>query len=144
MLPSTSPREALAFPPSPPWNLPSFTVESTLSSPFSHSDPPSLVLLRCISHLTVWCFGHMALFLLAKAALAYLPTALFVALRHSSQQALCVQVFPLKPVPFCTLFAGLGSTNKSATSLLSDSRSVLTILPSGLSFLLPQSLCLIR
>ena len=27
-------------------------------------------------------------------------------------------VFPLKPAPFCTLFAGLGSTNKSATSLL--------------------------
>ena len=34
MLPSTSSREALrAFPPCPPWNLPSFTVESTLSSP---------------------------------------------------------------------------------------------------------------
>ena len=41
MLPSTSPREALlACPPSPPWNLPSFTVESTLSSPCSRSDPP--------------------------------------------------------------------------------------------------------
>ena len=26
--------------------------------------------------------------------------------------------FSLKPAPFCTLFAGLGSTNKSATSLL--------------------------
>ena len=41
MLPSTSPREALlAYPPSPPWNLPSFTVKSTLSSPCSRSDPP--------------------------------------------------------------------------------------------------------
>ena len=29
-----------------------------------------------------------------------------------------LQVFPLKPAPFCTLFAGLGSTNKSAISLL--------------------------
>ena len=28
------------------------------------------------------------------------------------------QVFPLKPAPFCTSFAGLGSTNKSAISLL--------------------------
>ena len=38
MLPSTSSREALlAF---PPWNLPSFTVESTLSTPCSRSDPP--------------------------------------------------------------------------------------------------------
>ena len=26
--------------------------------------------------------------------------------------------FPLKPAPFCTLFAGLGSTNKSGISLL--------------------------
>ena len=33
-------------------------------------------------------------------------------------QAQYVQVFPLKPAPFCLLFAGLGSTNKPATSLL--------------------------
>ena len=40
MLPSTCSREALlACPPRPPWNLPSFTVESTLSSPCSRSDP---------------------------------------------------------------------------------------------------------
>ena len=41
MLRSTCSREALlACPPFPPWNLPSFTVESTLSSPCSRSDPP--------------------------------------------------------------------------------------------------------
>ena len=41
MLPSTSPRKALVACPSfPPWNLPSFTVESTLSTPCSLSDPP--------------------------------------------------------------------------------------------------------
>ena len=41
MLPSTCSREALlACPPFPPRNLPSFTVESTLSTPCSHSDPP--------------------------------------------------------------------------------------------------------
>ena len=41
MFPSTSSRKALlACPPSPPWNLPLFTVESTLSSPCSRSDPP--------------------------------------------------------------------------------------------------------
>ena len=47
----------------------------------------------------------------------------------SFQQAQYAQVFLLKPAPFCTLFAGLGSTNKSATCLLlllSDSRSVLS------------------
>ena len=58
-----------------------------------------------------------------------------------SQQAQYAQVSLLKPAPFCKLFAGLGSTNKSATSLLlSDSRSVLTTLSSPASFLLPQSL----
>ena len=41
MLPSTSSREALlACSPCPPWNLPSFTLESTLSTPCSRSDPP--------------------------------------------------------------------------------------------------------
>ena len=43
------------------------------------------------------------------------------------QQTQYGQVFPLKPAPFCKLFAGLGSTNKPATSLLlSDSCSVLS------------------
>ena len=59
----------------------------------------------------IWCFGLTALFLflLARAAPAYLPTALSVALRP---------LFPFRPAPFCTLFAGLGSTNKSAIFLL--------------------------
>ena len=58
------------------------------------------------------------------------------------RQAQYVQVFPVKPAPFCTLFAGLGSTNKSAISLLllSDSRSVLATLSSPPSFLLSQTL----
>ena len=78
----------------------------------------------------------MALFLLllAKTALAYLPTAFSVALRplFPFQHIYYVQVSLLKPAPFCTLFAGLGSINKSATSLLllSDSRFVLTTLSS--------------
>ena len=52
-----------------------------------------------------------------------------------------LKFFPLKPAPFCKLFAGLGNTNKPVTSLLllSDSRSVLTTLSSP-PFLLPQSL----
>ena len=128
MLPSTCPREALlACPPFPPWNLPSFTVESTLSSPCSRSDPPSLAKVRLSPTLTlsphmIWCFGQTALFLflLAKAAPAFLPTALSVALRplFPFQQAQYAQVFLLKPVPFCTLFAGLGSIIKSAISFL--------------------------
>ena len=69
----------------------------------------------------IWCFGLTALFLflLAKAAAAFLPIALSVALRRLFPfgQAQYAQVFPLNPVPFCTLFAGLRSTNKSAISL---------------------------
>ena len=70
----------------------------------------------------IWYCGLTALFLflLARAAPAFLPSALSVALRplFPFRQVQYVPVFPLKPEPFCTLFAGLGSTNKSATSLL--------------------------
>ena len=70
--------------------------------------------------LMIWYSGQTALFLLARAAPASLPTALSVALRplFPFRQAQFVPVFPLKPAPFCTLFAGLGNTNKSAISLL--------------------------
>ena len=97
-----------------------------------------------LSPFIIWCSRQtvLFLFLLAKAALGYLPTALSVALKplFPFRQAQYAQVSLLKPGPFCTLFAGLGSTNKSAASLLSDSRSVLTTLSALPSFLLPQSL----
>ena len=52
MLPSTCPRVALlACPPFPPWNLPSFTVESTLSSPCSRYDPPLTRQGAALAHL---------------------------------------------------------------------------------------------
>ena len=91
----------------------------------------------------IWCFGLTALFpfLLAKAAQAYLPTALSVALKplFPFQQAQYAQVFPLKPAPFCMLFAGLGSTNKSAIFLL-FSYYLTLVLSSPPSFLLSQTL----
>ena len=132
MLPSTCSREALlACPPCPPWNLPSFTVESTLSSPVSCSDPPltrqgaTLAHLDSLSPLMIWYSGQTALFLflLVRAAPAFLPTALSVAQRplFPFRHAQYVPVFPLKPAPFCILFAGLCSTNKSAISLLFSS-----------------------
>ena len=131
MLPSTCSREALlACPPCPSWNLPSLTVESTLSSPCSRSDPPHSRQGAALAHLDslplmIWYSGLTALFLflLARAAPVFLPTALSVALRplFPFRQAQYVLVFPLKPAPFCTLFAGLGSTNKSAISLLFSS-----------------------
>ena len=74
------------------------------------------------SPLMIWCFEQTALFLflLARTAPAFLPTALSVALRplFPFRPAQYVQVSPLKPAPFCKLFAGLGSNNKSVISLL--------------------------
>ena len=60
----------------------------------------------------MWCSG--------PTAQAHLTTAFSVALRpsFSFRQTQFVQVFPLKPATSFTLFAGLGSTNKSATTLL--------------------------
>ena len=95
----------------------------------------------------IWCSGLMApfLFLLAKAAPTYLPTALSVALKplFPFQQAVYVQVFLLKPAPFCKLFCWSLRYQQVchffSLPLLSDSRSVLTTLPSPQSFLLPQS-----
>ena len=50
--PSTSPREALlAWPPSPSWNLASFTVESILSSPCPHSNFPLSCQGGALAHL---------------------------------------------------------------------------------------------
>ena len=74
-------------------------------------------------------------------ALAFLSTALSVALRplFPFRQAQYVQVFPLKPAPFYTIFAGLGSTNKSAISLLFSYYLTLA-LSSPPSFLLSQTL----
>ena len=91
--------------------------------------------------LVLWTEGSVFLFLLARAAPAYLPTALSVALRplFPFRQAQYAQVFPLKPAPFCTLFAGLGSTNKSAVFLL-FSYFLTPVLSSPPSFLLSQTL----
>ena len=92
--------------------------------------PLSLAKVR-LSPFMIWCFGQTALFLLilARAALAYLPTALSMTLRplFPFRQAQYVPVFPLKPAPFCTLFAGLGSTIKSAISLLFSYRLTLVL-----------------
>ena len=75
-----------------------------------------------LSPVMIWYSAQTALFLFlsARAAPAFLPTALSVALRplFPFRQAQYVQIFQLKLAPFCTLFAGLGSTSKSAISVL--------------------------
>ena len=154
MLPSTCSREALvACPPCPPWNLPSFTVESTLSSPCSRSDPLTLTKVRLSPTLTlfllmIWYSGQTALFLilLARAAPAFLPTALSVALRP---------LFPFSAGPVCSSFSAEACAilhalcwsrqhqqvcHFSSLLLLFDSRSVLATLSSPPPFLLSQTL----
>ena len=69
-------------------------------------------------------------FLLGTSNLAYLPTAPLLPLFpfRQAQDPVCSS-FPLKPAPFYKLCAGLGTTKKSAISLLFDSRSAFSTLP---------------
>ena len=93
-----------------------------------------------------WYFGQtgLFLFLLARAAPAFLPTALSVALRllFPFRQAQYAPVFPLKPAPFCTLFAGLGNTIKSAIFVLFF--SCLTLVLSSPPCPLPHLSCYLK
>ena len=120
MLPSTCSRKALvACPPCPPWNLLSFTVESTLSSSCSRSDPPHSRQGAALAHLdslpphdlVFWTdgsvpfpFGKSGSGVLANCSLCGTEATL-----SFSAGPVCSS-FSLKPAPFCTLFAGLGNT----------------------------------
>ena len=134
MLPSTCSREVLLACPSfllgiflPPSGSQPFSPQASALIPLFLAKvrlSPTLTLFP----LMIWYSGQTALFLflLAKAALAYLPTALSVVLSllFSFRQAQYAQVFPLRPALFCTLFAGLVSTKKSAISLLFSSSTI--------------------
>ena len=135
MLPFTFPWEAFFV--CPPLLL--RTYLPLMWSPLFPSHVPALILLSLVKVrlsltstllITIWCFEQtvLFLFLLARTALAYLPTALVVKLRphFPFRQAQYAQVSLLKSAPFCMLFTGLGSMNESTTSLflLSDCRSV--------------------
>ena len=153
MLSSTSPREALlACPPVPPWNLPLFTVESTLSSPCSHSDPP--LLPRCGSHppyslpphdLVLWTdgsvpfpFGKGGSGVLAICSLCGTDATLFFSagpVRSSFSTKACTIVHAL-----CCSRQNQQVCHFSSLLLQSDSRSVFTTLSSPPSFLLSQTL----
>ena len=137
MLSSASSRKALVVCPSfPPRNLPSLTVKSTLSTPCSRSDLPlsrqgaGLAHLDSLSphDLVLWTdgsvpfpFGKDGSGVLAVCSLCGTEATL------SFSAGQFVHVFLLKPAPFCTPFAGLGSTNKSAISLLFSSYLTLVV-----------------
>ena len=109
------------------WSLPFLLHTLVLISLFLFKMRISFTLT--LSSFTIRFFGQTALFFSAKTTLAYLPTALSVVLKpfFPSQQAQHAQVSLLKPGPFCKLFAGLGSTDKSATSLFFFSYLTLTL-----------------
>ena len=145
MLLFTSLREGLlACPPFPPWNLSSFTVESTLPSPCSRSDPPLSRQGAAFAHLDfppmIWCSGQTALFLLARAALAFLPTAATL----SFSASLVCSSFSAEA---CAILHALCWSRQhqqvchfSSLLPLSDSRFVSATLSSPPSFLLSQTL----
>ena len=154
MLPSTCSREALvACPPCPPWNLPSFTVESTLPTPCSRSDPPLSRQGAALAHLdslpphdlVLWTdgsvpfpFGKGGSGVLANCSLCGTEATLsfsagpvcssFSAEACAILYALCWSLQHQQVCHFSSLF------------LLSDSRSVLATLSSPPSFLLSQTL----
>ena len=147
MLPSTCSREALvACPPCPPWNLPSFTVESILSSPCSRFDPPHSRQGAALAHLdslpphnlVLWTDGSVP-FPFGKGGSDVLANCSLCG-TEATLSFSAGPVFPLKPAPFCTLFAGLGNTIKSAIFLLFSSCLTLATLSSPPPFLLSQTL----
>ena len=148
MLPSTCSREALvACPPCPPWNLPSFTVESTLSSPCSRSDPLTLAKVRLsptlsLSPLMTGYSGQTAVpFPFGKGGSGVLANCSVCGTEATlsfSAGPVCSS-FSAEACAICTLFAGLGNTIKSAIFLLFFSCLTLA-LSSPPSFLLSQTL----
>ena len=152
MLPSTCSREGLlACPPCSPWNLPSFTVESTFSTPCSRSDPPHSRQGAALAHLDslplmIWCFGQTALFLLARAAQTYLPNCSLCGTK-ATLSFLAGPVCSSFSAEACAILHALFWSQQhhkvchfSSLLLLSDSRSVLATLSSPPSFLQSQTL----
>ena len=154
MLPSTCSREAfLACPPCSPWNLPSFTVESTFFSPCSRSDPPLSCQGAALAHLdslpphdlVLWTnssvrfpFGKGSSGVLAncplcgtEATLSFLAGPVCSSFSAEASAILHVLRWSRQHQQVCHF---------SSLLLLSDSCSVLAALSSPPSFLLSQTL----
>ena len=154
MLPSACSREApLACPPCPPWNLLSFTVESTLPTPCTRSDPPLSRQDAALAHLdslpphdlVLWTddsvpfpFGKGGSGVLANCSLCGTEATL-----SFSASTVCSSF----SAEACAILHALCWSRQhqqvchfSSLLLLSDSGSVLTTLSSPPSFLLSQTL----
>ena len=139
--------------PFPPWNLPSFTVESTLSTPCSRSDPPHSRQGTALAHLdslpphdlVLWTKGSVP-FPFGKGGSGVLAKC-----SHCGVEA--TLSFSVGPVcssfsaEACAILHALCWSRQhqqvchfSSLLLLFDSRSVLAALSFSLSFLLSQTL----
>ena len=144
--PSTCPREALlACPPFPSWNLSSFTVESTLSSSCSRSDPPHSRQGAALAHLdsllpldlVLWTDGSVPspLGKGGSGVLANCSLCVTEATLSFSAGPVCSS-FSAKACAILHALAGLGSTNKPVTSLLFSSYLTLVLSSPPFSFYL--------
>ena len=154
MLPSTSPREALlGCPPCPPWNLPSFTVDSTLFSPCSCSDPSHSCQGAALAHLdsllprdlVLWTDGSVP-FSFGKGGTSVLANC-FLCGTEATLSFSAGPVCSSFSAEACAILHALCWSRQhqqvchfSSLLLLSDSRSVLATLSSPPSFLLSQTL----
>ena len=154
MLLSTFPREALlACHPCPPWNLPSFTVESTLSIPCSRSDPPLSRQGAALAHLdslplhdlVLWTDGSVP-FPFGKGGSGVLANC-FLCGTEATLSFSAGPVYSSFSAEACAILHALCWSRQhqqvyhfSSLFLFSDSRSVLATLSSPPSFLLSQTL----
>ena len=152
MLPSTCSREALlACPPFPPWNLPSFTMESTLPTPCSRSDPLFPRQGAAIAHLdslpphdvVLWTDGSVPFGKGGSGVLANCPLCGTEATLSFSAGPVCSRF----SAEACAILHALCWSRHhqqvchfSFLLLSSDSRSVLATLSSPPPFLLSQTL----
>ena len=154
MLPSTSSREALvACPPCLPWNLPSFTVEFTLSTPCSRSDTHLSRQGAALAHLDslpphdlmLWTDGSVP-FPFGKGGSGVLANCSIC----GTEATLSFSAGPVclsSSAEACTILHALCWSRQhqqvchfSSLLLLSDSCSVLATLSTPPSFLLSQTL----
>ena len=156
MFSSTSPRKAiLACPPSPPWNLPSFTVESTLSSPCYSSDRTlfrqgaALAYLDSLSpyDLVLWTDGSVLFGKGCSGVLANCSLSLSLCGTEGTLSFSTGPVCSSFSTETCAILHALCWSRQhqqvchlSSLLFLSDSRFVLATLSSPPLFLLAQSL----
>ena len=154
MLPSTSATKALlAFPPFPPWNLPSFTMKVTLSTPCSRSDLPLTCQGEALAHLdsflpddlVLWTDGFVP-FPFGKGG-SNAPANCSLCDTEATLSFSSGPVCSSFSAEVCAILHALRWSQQhqqvchfSFLLLLSDSRSVLATLSSPPSFLLFQTL----